>query len=157
MNISKRHIAPLGVAFLLIAIPAVAQSEGVVTFNAPFAFYAGDTQLPAGSYRVTQPDSNIAVLQIEAPDGSHSAFVTYRPVDQDTASSETMVSFKRYGNVDFLSHIFVRGQYLHIQIPQSQAEESAAIVAAAEEHSLPATSGEVQPTALTESQPSNGN
>ena len=156
MNILKKFAAVTGTALVLLAIPALAQAGKVITFNAPFAFQAGDVTMPAGTYTVTQPDDNIPVLQIEDADGSHSAFITYRPVAQDTVSTETLASFNRYGDVDFLSQIYVRGASLRIVIPQSQAEEAAAVVAEAREHSLPATDAAAQPTATSEPEPING-
>lgn len=152
MNISKKHIVLLSVAFLLIAIPAVAQIENGVTFNAPFAFQAGDTKMPAGSYKVTEPDANVGVLLIEDADGSHTALVGYRPVDKDTAPSETEVGFKKYGDVDFLSRISIAGENTELRVSQSKAEENAAKAVAAEEHSVAATSGGMQPAASTEMQ-----
>ena len=152
MNISKKHIVLLSVAFLLIAIPAVAQIENGVTFDAPFAFYAGDAKMPAGSYRVTQPDANSGVLLLEDANGSHSKIVEFRPVDKDTAPSTTEVGFKKYGDVDFLSRISIAGENTELRVSQSKTEENAAKATAAEEHSVAATSGGTQPAASTEMQ-----
>jgi hypothetical protein len=156
MNISKKHIVLLSAAFLFLAIPALAQIEDGVSFKAPFAFRVGDATMPAGSYRVSQPDDNVAVLMIQAADGSRSTIVAYRPVDKDTAPSETLIQFKKYGNVDFLNRVSIAGDSTELQLSQSEAEKAAAQTAAAEEHALPATSGGTQPAALTVSQPTNG-
>ena len=48
----------LSMLCLLSAIPAMAQVDNRLTFQAPFAFYAGNAKLPAGSYTVTQQDDN---------------------------------------------------------------------------------------------------
>jgi len=95
---------------LLSAIPAMAQIDNRVTFQAPFVFYAGNAKLPAGSYTVTQPAENVELLLIESADGSHSVFVEYVTDGSDTAPSKTEVTFNKCANADFLSRISVEGQ-----------------------------------------------
>ena len=125
---------------LLSAIPAMAQIENKVTFQAPFAFYAGNAKLPAGNYTVTQPDDNAELLLIESADGSHSVFVEYVADGSATAPSKTEVTFNKYANADFLGRISVEGQN-SMQILASKAERNAAKAAAAEKHSLSAKLG----------------
>src|SRR4029077_942925 len=81
---------------LLAAIPAMGQVDNRLTFQAPFAFYAGNAKLPAGSYTVTQPDDNSELLLIESADGLHSVFVDYMTDDSDTAPVKTEVTFNKY-------------------------------------------------------------
>jgi hypothetical protein len=131
----------LGTIALLSAIPATAQIDNAVTFDAPFAFYAGNAKMPAGSYRVTQPDLTSPLLLIETANGSHSAFVDFVPVDSPTVAPKTEVTFKKYGNADFLSGISLQGQGFGMQIQTSKAEENAAKAGAAVKHSLSAKSG----------------
>jgi hypothetical protein len=131
----------LGTAALLSAIPAAAQIDNAVTFDAPFAFYAGNAKMPAGSYRVTQPDITSPLLQVESADGSHSAFVEFLPVVSPSVAPKSEVTFKKYGNADFLSGISLQGQEFGMQIPTSKAEENAAKAAAAVNHTLTAKNG----------------
>ena len=130
----------MSVVFLLSAIPTVAQIDNSVTFEVPFAFYAGNAKMPAGSYTVTQPDDNAELLLIESADGSHSAFVEYTPDGSDTPPPKTEITFNKYANTDFLSGISVQGQ-TSMQIRASKAEQNAAKAAAAEKHSLSAKNG----------------
>ena len=130
----------MSVVFLLSAIPTVAQIDNSVTFEVPFAFYAGNAKMPAGSYTVTQPDDNAELLLIESADGSHSAFVEYAPDGSDTPPPKTEITFNKYANTDFLSGISVQGQ-TSMQIRASKAEQNAAKAAAAEKHSLSAKNG----------------
>jgi hypothetical protein len=125
---------------LLSAIPAMAQIDNGLTFQAPFTFYAGNAKLPAGSYTVTQPDDNAELLLIESADRLHSVFVEYVAGGSDTAPSKTEVTFNKYANADFLSRISVGGQN-SMQILASKAERNAAKAAAAEKHSLSAKLG----------------
>jgi hypothetical protein len=139
MKTLRKHAVLFGAAFLLAAIPALAQDTNGVKFDAPFAFQVQEVSMPAGSYRVTQPDINVPVLLVQDADGSHSAFVTYIPVDDETPQTETLIKFTKYGDAAFMNRIIIADQGLEIQLPQSKAEKRAAENAVAAEHSLPAT------------------
>ena len=125
---------------LLSAIPAMAQVDNKLTFQAPFAFYAGNAKLPAGGYTVTQQDDNAELLLIESADGLHSVFVDFMTDDSDTAPAKTEVTFNKYGNTEFLGRISIEGQK-SMQVLASKAEHNAAKAAASEKHSLSAKSG----------------
>ncbi len=140
MKTFQKFTALMSMVWLLAAIPAMAQVDNRLTFQAPFAFYAGNAKLPAGSYAVTQPDLNSELLLIESADGSHSVFVEYSADDSDTAPAKTEVTFNKYANTEFLGRISVQGQ-TSMQILASKAEQNAAKVAASEKHSLSAKSG----------------
>ena len=68
MRIFQKLTMLMSMVWLLSAISAMAQIDNRVTFQAPFAFYAGNAKLPAGSYTVTQPDDNADLLLIESAD-----------------------------------------------------------------------------------------
>jgi len=131
----------MGVLFLFSAIPTMAQIDNMVTFEAPFAFYAGNAKMPAGSYRVTQPDANDQLLLVESADGVHSVFVEYVPVDSAEPSKKSEVTFKKYGSTDFLNSISVQGDDSGMKILQTKAEQKAAKTATASTHSLAASNG----------------
>jgi len=154
MKFSTKYTALLSVAFLLFAIPALAQNaSNGVKFEAPFAFQVRDVTMPAGSYRVTQPDINVAALLVQDADASHSALVSYTPVDDLTPQPDTLIGFKKYGDVEFMNRIKIADENIEIQLSQSKAEEKAAENAVAVEHSLPATS---VGTLAVATQPTNG-
>jgi hypothetical protein len=138
MNTLKKLIAPLGLLSVLCVIPSMAQITNSVKFDAPSAFYAGNAKMPAGSYTVTQPDADANLLLIESGNGSHSVFVEYEVVSSNTSHAQTDVTFNKYGNVDFLSTIWVQGQDSEMRIPPSKVEKNTAKSAAAEKHSLSA-------------------
>jgi hypothetical protein len=130
----------MSMLFLLSAIPGIAQIDNSVTFQASFAFYAGNAKLPPGSYTVRQPDDTAELLLIESADGSHSVFVDYVPDDSGNPPSKTEVTFNKYANAEFLSRISVQGQN-SMQILASKVEQNAAKAAAAVRHSLSAKNG----------------
>jgi len=140
MNTLKKLILSTGLLSVLCAIPTMAQIANSVTFDAPSAFYAGNAKMPAGSYRVTQPDADSNLLLIETSDGSHSVFVEYEVASSNTTHAQSDVTFNKYGNVDFLNAIWVEGRKSEMQILQSKFEQNTAKAAAAEKHSLSAKS-----------------
>jgi hypothetical protein len=140
MNTLKKLIAGIGLVSALCVIPSMAQIANSVTFDAPSAFYAGNAKMPAGSYRVTQPNGDDSLLLLESADGSHSVFVEFEKASTDTRHSESDVTFNKYGNVEFLSAIWVEGRKSEMQILPSKFEQNTAKAAAAEKHSLSAKS-----------------
>lgn len=141
MRTLNKLICFAGLLLLVSAIPAMAQIDNQVTFEAPFAFYAGNAKLPAGSYRVTQPDANDQLLLIESADGSHSVFVEYVPVESEAPSKKTEITFKKYGSADFMNFISVQGDDSGMKILQTKVEQNTAREASAATHSLLAKSG----------------
>jgi hypothetical protein len=140
MNTLKKLIVGMGLVSVLCAIPAMAQIANSVTFDAPSAFYAGNAKMPAGSYRLTQPDADSNLLLLESASGSHSVFVEYGVVSSETRHTQSDVAFNKYGNVDFLSAIWVEGRKSEMQILSTKFEQNTAKAATAEKHSLSAKS-----------------
>jgi hypothetical protein len=156
MKILKKYAVLLAGAFLLSAIPALAQDENGVKFDVPFAFQVQDVTMPAGSYTARQPEINIPVLLVQDADGSHSAFVTYTPVDEETPQTETLIRFTKYGDAAFMNRIIIADENLEIQLPQSKAEKRAAENAVAADLALPATSLAAVAGGPAAAQPING-
>jgi hypothetical protein len=140
MNTLKKLIVGMGLMSVLCVIPVMAQIANSVTFDAPSTFYAGNAKMPAGSYRVTQPNGDDNLLLLESADGSHSAFVEYEIASSDTRHTQSDVTFNKYGNVDSLSAIWVEGRKSEMHILPSKFEQNSAKAAAAEKHSLSAKS-----------------
>src|ERR1700758_4940281 len=110
MNTLKKLIVGMGLMSALCAIPGMAQIGHSVTFEAPSAFYAGNAKMPAGSYRLTQPDPDTDLLLLEDADGSHSVFVEYEVGDSTIPHPQSDVTFNKYGSIDFLSAIWIQGR-----------------------------------------------
>ncbi|PYX87010.1 MAG: hypothetical protein DMG68_13275 [Acidobacteria bacterium] len=140
MDTLKKLIVLMALLSVVCAIPSMAQITNRVAFDAPSEFYAGNTKMPAGSYTVSQPNADENLLLIEDAGGSHSVFVEYVVASSDTVHTRSDVTFNKYGNVDFLSAIWVQGRRSEMQIVPSKVEQNAAKTAAAEKHSLSAKS-----------------
>jgi hypothetical protein len=127
-----------GFLALLMTIPAVGQIVNGLTFTTAFSFYAGNTKLPAGSYKVTPSTYDPTVLQIESATGSHSAFIDCIPTQSESPHANGDVTFKKYGQMDFLDRIWVAGQTYGLMIAPTNVEKKAAASAQAQAHSVPA-------------------
>jgi hypothetical protein len=122
---------------LCLAVPASAQITNAVNFTTPFAFYAGNTKLPAGSYKISPAGFGETTLLIENTAGTHSAFIDYVPT-QTATHAMTDVTFNKYGGVEFLNRVWVGGQQYGMQVEQTKYEKSLAAKATPQSHSVPA-------------------
>ena len=136
MNRISKLVVKMGFLSLLSAMPLVAQIDNGVDFTTSFPFYAGDTKLPAGHYKVTQPDINEDLLQVESlNDGAHSVFVQFWPTQSLQPHSQSDVAFQKIGNTDYLNGVWIEGQNYGIKIAPSKDETEAAAAANAAQHS----------------------
>ncbi len=127
-----------GLLCLLFTISATAQITNSVNFTTAFPFYAGNTKMPAGSYRITPSSYSNTVLLIESSTGSHSAFIEYTPTQAETGHAATDVTFKKYGTTEFLDRIWVGGQKFGMQIDPTKVEQKLAEGGTPNAHSVPA-------------------
>jgi len=127
-----------GLLCLLSMMPARAQITNAVNFTTTFPFYAGNTKMPAGSYKITASNLDEAMLLISDARGVHSAFLDFTPTDTASAHAASDVTFKKYGNVDFLSRCWVRGQKFGMLMEPSKYEKKLAASGPPQEHSVPA-------------------
>src|SRR3982074_849817 len=135
MNTVKKLIVLMGLLSVLCAIPAMAQINPRVKFDAPAAFYAGDAKLPAGSYTVRGPNAADNFLLIQSTDGSHSVIVEYEITSSETPHTQSDVTFNKYGETEFLSQVWIKGEESGRQVVPSKTEQDAAKAAVAEEQS----------------------
>jgi hypothetical protein len=134
MNNLGKLITKIGLISLLSVLPLAAQVGNGVKFRAPFPFYVGDTQLPSGSYSLTQPeDLNFQVALIRSEDGSHSAIIDVNSTDSLEAPSQSKVIFKKYGGNLYLNSVVVEGEDTGMVAVRTKAEKKAAEMATAVE------------------------
>ena len=115
---------------LLVGVAASARAQGVETVtNVPFAFTAGDTNLPRDEYRISPMPGQTGAFMIR---GLRSGVVlmsrTDRSNDRDPAPSLT---FHRYGDQYFLKQVQL-GDGRILQLPSTRAERRAAESVAAQ-------------------------
>jgi hypothetical protein len=125
MNTAGKLVIRIGLLSVLSVLPLAAQVDNGVTFKAPFPFYAGETKLPAGSYRITRPELTIDELQIENAEGTKSVFVNFIPTQSVEPSGKSDVTFRSYGGTDYLDRVSIEGEEDGVMIDPTKAEVKA--------------------------------
>jgi hypothetical protein len=126
MNNVKNVLVKMGLLSLLSVMPLAAQMmDDGVNFTAPSPFYAGDVKLPAGNYRVVQPNPDADVLQIENRDDLGSVFVDFEPTVSTQPHRNSAVTFEKYGDTDYLDRVWIEGQEYGIKVDPGRVETAA--------------------------------
>jgi len=136
MNTLSKLVVRMGLISLLAVMPLAAQIDNGVDFTTTFPFYAGNTRMPAGSYKITQADFDTSVLLIESKDGAYSAFIEFIPTQAEQPHPQGDVTFYKYGDTDFLNRIWVTGQRYGMKVDPTKVETKAAASTSVVEHSL---------------------
>jgi len=97
-----------------------------VTFTTSFPFYISGEQMPAGSYVMTQPDINSDYVLIRDTESSHSAFIFYTPIQRIGPIAQGEVTFRQYGDTDYLGEVTITGEKTGLTVPESPAEKRTA-------------------------------
>ena len=136
----SKLIAGMGLLSLLSVMPLTAQIVNGVDFRTSFPFYAGNTRLPAGSYKITQSDieTDASILQIQSSDGTRSALVDIIPTQSAQPHPHTNVTFHKYGDTEYLDRVWVEGQEYGMKVDPTKAETKAATSTNVVEHSVAA-------------------
>jgi hypothetical protein len=129
-NLLKAAIATMALT-LGSALPMMAEIDNGLDFTTASPFYAGNTLMPAGSYKISQPDINSEELLIQSANGKDAAFVGFVPTHAKQPHQHTDVTFDKDGNVEYLSRIWVEGQRYGMKLEPTKAELKAAAAAAA--------------------------
>jgi len=134
MNTVGKLVTRIGFLSLLSVMPLAAQIDTSVDFTTSFPFYAGNAKLPAGNYRVSQPDMGAEILRIQNIDEPRSAFVDFTPTQSLQPSRKSSVSFEKYGDTDFLDRVWIAGETYGVEADPTKVEATAAAGAKAAEH-----------------------
>jgi hypothetical protein len=137
-NVSK-VIVGMGLLSLLSVMPLAAQIDNGVNFTTSFSFYVGNAKMPAGSYKITQSDMDVSILQIQSNDGVCSAFIEFLPMHSAQPHPHSDVTFHKYGDTEYLNRIWVRGQEYGMKVDPTKAEMKASASADVVEHSRSAS------------------
>jgi hypothetical protein len=129
----------MGLLSLLSVMPLAAQIANGVDFTTSFPFYAGNAKMPANSYKITQPDMDESILQIQSNNGLHSALVEFIPTHSAQPHPHSDVTFHKYEGTEYLNRVWVEGQEYGRKVDPTKAETKAAANANVVEHSLSAS------------------
>ena len=114
MTISVQRLV-VTAGLLLVGVATSARAQGIETVtNVPFAFTAGDTNLPRDHYRISPMPGQTGAFMIRGErHGVILMSLTDRPNDREPAPSLT---FYRYGDQYFLREVQLGdGRILHLQ------------------------------------------
>lgn len=128
----------VGAAALAIGstLPAMAQITDGLTFTTSFPFHAGNLEMPAGSYKITQLDIDSSELRIQSMNGKQSAFLDIFPTRSEQPHETSDVTFHKYANVDYLNRIWVADQRYGMKVEPTKAEQKAASTTPVLEHTV---------------------
>jgi hypothetical protein len=120
-------VAVLSLVIAAAASLALAQIEGTIESNVPFAFYVGNTQLPAGRYEIKRvdPAMNPNLIELRSKDGKTAVLALGIPLQLSAPPEKTELVFKKYGNVAVLSQI-LEATGSGLELPKLLQEEQAA-------------------------------
>ena len=136
MNSVGKLVVRIGFLSLLSVLPLAAQIDTSVDFTTSFPFYAGNAKLPAGNYRVSQPDMGAEILRIQNIDEPRSAFVDFIPTQSLQPQPKSSVSFEKYGDTDFLDRVWIAGETYGVEADPTKVEAAAAAAVNAGQHTV---------------------
>jgi hypothetical protein len=128
--------AGLALALTIGASNAKAQIVGDMVAKVPFEFHAGNSDFPAGEYRIRSVDeSGLDVMQISTMDGSRSALFQVQESDAAATPTKSELIFNKYGDQYFLSKLYDQGERIGSEVLKTRTElRISKNVAQAEEH-----------------------
>ena len=126
-------VLTMGMLSLLSAIPLAAQVANSdvdhVVFTAPFPFYAGNVKLPAGSYRITEPNANAQIVLVRNIAGTKGELINFIPTTSLDPQKENDVTFQKYGDTGYLQTLSIAGETGGLEFPRTKAEAKAETMA----------------------------
>jgi hypothetical protein len=91
--------------------------------------------LPAGDYKVVQPDADADILLIENRGDLRSVFVDFEPTESTFPHRNSAVTFDKYGDTNYLDRVWLDGQEYGIKVDPGRVETAAE--ANATQHATP--------------------
>jgi len=110
----------VAIALAMAVVSANGQSSLTVVSNVPFEFIVGDSEMPAGEYRIKRAMGNALTIQAAAENASASRLTTEI---QSTKTKNARLVFHRYGNRYFLAEVW-SGDTLGRQLSKSRQERA---------------------------------
>ena len=140
----RKRLPMLLVVTSLLLLPLAAYPGAQIstsqTFKTTFAFTAGNTTFPAGSYEVRPVDNETGVVQIMAsPGGTPSAFVEVIGAKGKEKPGKSDIVFQKYGDKYLLKTIWDVSSGTGVTTVATHAEKMHAKSGAPTEHHVEAT------------------
>ena len=122
---SLRTLPKFGLFLLLLTVShgAQAQTANRMVVNIPFAFSAGNRQLPAGEYSVKRTSGSTSAFTLQRTDASAAVIVLANiTLGGGIEQGRARLVLRRYGSVYFLREVWMPGRNTGSQIPESRSE-----------------------------------
>jgi hypothetical protein len=101
--------------------PAAAQAQSV-TVNIPFDFSANDQKVPAGTYRISlQAPRYLSFVDTQSTSKQYLMLV--QPTGEQNSQDGGRLTFRRYGDSNYLYQVWMPGQGEGRQFIRSRAEQ----------------------------------
>ena len=102
-----------------LAISALGQSN--VTAVIPFAFYVGNTKLPAGTYQIVTVGKVVQITNLTIRDKA-TAFYPVPIIKPQGSPQLSGLVFYAYGRDHFLSEMWASGNPVGLAVPKSELQ-----------------------------------
>jgi len=124
----RYHLLSLLIALICASAiyPTKAQAQiiGELEATIPFQFYAGNTKLPPGEYRIHVLDnSDLSIMEISRVDGSASALFQIQGAEKNSEPAKSELIFNKYGDRYFLAKFFDEDNRDGSQVVESHYEK----------------------------------
>ena len=119
----NRILALVGLA-LFAAVSASAQNPNTIEVNVPFAFHAGNQQMPAGHYLIEPVSAGSHLLALRGPGKAFGNVMTH-PETAKTVPAQGFVAFHKIGERYFLAGLWSAGEDGGVECYPSRAEKEA--------------------------------
>jgi hypothetical protein len=121
-------LAPVLATFFLLAVGTPwlnAQITNTIQARIDHPFVIGNTTLPAGEYtfRMMQNSELSIVTATSQNDKTSVQFIVREAIDNRTPM-HTELTFRKYGNTEFLNKIFESGSKTGVEVTETSREES---------------------------------
>lgn len=120
--VSGLFASTLAIGMVASTQTAFAQDEVLVAkAEIPFAFQAGSTVMPAGTYTVTSESDHLLLLRENTKNASD--FVLVHDAYSNHTPTKSVISFDRRGDKYFLRQIWIAGNNSGMECPKVRAEK----------------------------------
>jgi len=118
----KKHLTALAMMVALLTSAAAYTQTVHLQTTVPFKFNVGSKQFPAGKYDIQTESNREHVLYIRNMNSGEGAFVIPQSCESADVSSQTTLTFHRYGQQYFIAEVWVAGYKQGYQFRVSRRE-----------------------------------
>jgi hypothetical protein len=119
---SVKWMLPMTLMLLSGLMAAQSLTSSHIVAQVPFDFMVNNKIMPAGESTVQAADVEAHVLTIRNVAAKKSLFARSSEGEENKPADSTVLVFKQYGNLYFLSEIRLEGSNRTYKLPESRAE-----------------------------------